>query len=196
MILRIFTIAAICALMIAVYVVDLVLGGSLKSYGIHPRDLGSIWTIFTAPWLHENFAHLGGNLILFLIFGSLCILNGVRYFAKASILIITIGGMLVWLFGRDANHIGASGWIFGLWSLTIVQAYFDRSVRNIAISAVVLFYYGGMAMGVLPTDAHVSFEGHLFGALAGGAAAFALAKEPRRIAASSKPKGELKFWAK
>jgi membrane associated rhomboid family serine protease len=195
MIRRVFVITAICAAMIAVHIVDLVLGGSLKSFGIHPRDLGSTYTIFTAPWLHENFAHLGGNLLLFVIFGSLCILNGVRYFLKASLWIIVLGGLLVWLFGRDANHIGASGWIFGLWGLTVTLALFDRSLRNIAISAVVLFYFGGMAAGVLPTNAHISFEGHLFGAVAGVAAAFALSGQRMRIARPKKAEGELKFWS-
>jgi membrane associated rhomboid family serine protease len=195
MIRRISVLAAICAAMIAVHIVDLLLGGSLEPFGVHPRDLGSIYTIFTAPFLHENFAHLGGNLVLFLIFGSLCIANGVRFFLKASLLIIVVGGLLVWLFGRDANHIGASGWIFGLWSLTLTLALFDRSLLNIAISAIVLFYFGGMAAGVLPTDAHISFEGHFFGAVAGVAAAFVLSGQRTRLARPKQAKGELKFWS-
>jgi membrane associated rhomboid family serine protease len=181
--------------MIAVHVIDLLLGGFLKSFGIQPRELDSLYGIFTAPWLHGDFGHLGGNLVLLVIFGALCLLNGVRYFCLASLLIITIGGALLWLFGRDANHIGASGWIFGLWSLTIALAWFDRSIRNIAISLGVVFFYGGLAFGVLPMQAHISFEGHFFGALAGVVAAFALSKQREQITAPARPKGELKFWS-
>jgi membrane associated rhomboid family serine protease len=195
MIRRLLVLTAICTAMISVHITDLFLGGFLKSYGIQPRELGSLYTIFTAPWLHGDFGHLGGNLVLLVIFGALCLLNGVRYFCLASLLIIIIGGALLWLFGRDANHIGASGWIFGLWSLTIALAWFDRSIRNIAISLGVVFFYGGLAFGVLPMQAHVSFEGHFFGALAGVVAAFALAKQRERIAAPTRAKGELKFWS-
>jgi membrane associated rhomboid family serine protease len=174
----------ICAIMIAVHLVDLVLGGSLKNLGIHPREIGTAYTIATAPWLHEDFAHLGHNLTAFVVLGSLCVLNGVRYFIKASVLIILISGALVWLFGRDATHIGASGWIFGLWSLVITLAWYDRSPRNIAISLLVLFFYGGMAFGVLPLQAHISFESHLFGAVAGVVTAWMLSKQRGRMAPS------------
>jgi membrane associated rhomboid family serine protease len=177
MTMRIILIAAISAVMIAIHLIDLVLGGFLKGFGIHPREMGTAYTIFTAPWLHGDFSHLLSNLSGFIVLGFLCLLNGIRYFLKASMLIIVITGALVWLFGREATHIGASGWIFGLWSLAIAWAWFDRSWRNIAISVAVVFFYGGMVFGVLPTQSYVSFESHLFGALAGIFAAFTLSKK-------------------
>jgi membrane associated rhomboid family serine protease len=170
-------IPAICAIMTTVHLVDLVLGGVLKDFGIHPREAGTAYRIATAPWLHADFAHLGHNLVAFAVLGSLCVLNGVRYFIKASVLIIAMSGGLVWLFGRDATHIGASGWIFGLWSLVIALAWYDRSLRNIAISLAVLFFYGGMAWGVLPVDGAISFESHFFGAVAGVVTAWILSKQ-------------------
>lgn len=187
-------IAMISAAMTAVHVVDLFLGGFLKSFGIQPREIGSAYTIATAPWLHANFLHLGSNLAALVVLGSLVLLNGLRYFVKASALIIAVGGILVWLFGRDANHIGASGWVFGLWSLVIALAWFDRSPRNIAIALVVVFFYGGMVFGVLPTQSYISFESHLFGAVAGVFAAFTLSKKPVQVAAPARA-GELKFWS-
>lgn len=180
--------------MIAVHILNLVLGGALLAFGIDPRDFDSAYTIFTAPWLHADFGHLFGNLASFVVLAGLCLLNGLRYFIKASLLIIVITGALVWLFARDNIHIGASGWIFGLWSLVIALGWFDRSWRNIAISLAVTFFYGGMVLGVLPTDGYISFESHLFGALSGVIAAAILSKEPRTIAQSSKA-GELKFWS-
>lgn len=187
-------IASISAAMTVVHVVDLFLGGFLKSFGIHPREISSAYTIATAPWLHADFMHLGNNLVAFIVLGSLALLNGVRYFVKASVMIIVIGGALVWLFGRESTHIGASGWIFGLWSLVIALAWFDRSPRNIAIALGVLFFYGGMVFGVLPTASYISFESHLFGAIAGVIAASVLSHQPKPVVAAPARAGELKFW--
>lgn len=180
--------------MVGAHLIDVLLGGSLKSFGIHPRDMGSAYTIVTAPWLHGSFTHLGSNLAAFVVLGALCMLNGIRYFLKASALIIIVGGALVWLFGRDATHIGASGWIFGLWSLAIALAWFDRSFGNIAISIAVIFFYGGMVWGVLPTQAYISFESHLFGAVAGVFAAFILSNRQVVATPPMRPTPRIKFW--
>ena len=191
---RALLIAGIGAAMVLAHIVDLLLGGTLKSHGIQPRELGTVYTIFVGPWLHSDFAHLGNNLAAFVVLGSLCVLNGIRYFLHASLLIITISGALVWLFGRDATHIGASGWIFGLWSLVIALAWFDRSLRNIAISIAVVLFYGGMIFGILPAQGYISYESHLFGALAGVIAASLLSKQSRRLTAPLRPKPSIKFW--
>lgn len=187
------TIAGVSAAMIAVHAVNLFTGGTLSNYGIEPREIGGAYTIATAPLIHADAAHLGSNLAAFVVLGSLVLLQGLRYFAKASLLIILVGGALVWLFGRPGDHIGASGWIFGLWSLVIALAWFDRSPRNIAIALAVVFFYGGMVFGVLPTASYISFESHLFGAIAGVIAAFTLSKKPVEIVAPVR-QNELKFW--
>lgn len=184
----------ICAVMVAVYLIDLPMGGYLKSFGVHPRDIGSAYTIATAPFIHADFAHLANNLVAFVVLGMLCMFNGVRYFAKASLIIILLDGALVWLFGRSASHIGASGWIFGLWSLAIAQAWYDRSPRTFAIALGVAIFYGGMIFGVLPGQPGISFESHLFGALAGVVAASTLARKPDVEIMPPVREGELKFW--
>lgn len=188
------TIIMVSATMVIVHIANLFTGGHLSSFGIEPREIGSAYTIATAPWLHADFGHLGSNLAAFVVLGSLVLLQGLRYFVKASALIILLGGALVWLFGRDSTHIGASGWIFGLWSLVIALAWFDRSPRNIAIALAVVFFYGGMVFGVLPTASYISFESHLFGAIAGVFAAFTLSNKPAAIAAPAR-QNELKFWS-
>jgi membrane associated rhomboid family serine protease len=193
MIPRITLLSAICAVMIATQLLNIVLGGALLAFGIAPRDLDSAYTIFTAPWLHADFGHLFGNLASFVVLATICLINGIRYFVKASLLIITITGALVWLLARDNIHLGASGWIFGLWALVIALAFVDRSWRNIGIGMAVLFFYGGMIMGVLPTDGYISFESHLFGAIAGVVTALILSRKPKGLA--SPATGELKFWA-
>ena len=193
MIQRLSVLAAICTTMIAVHIVNLLLGGALLVFGIDPRNLESAYTIFTAPWLHADFGHLFSNLASFMVLAAICLLNGIRYFLKASFLIIVITGALVWLLARDNLHVGASGWIFGLWALVITLAFVDRSWRNIAIGIAVAFFYGGMVLGVLPTDSYISFESHLFGAIAGVGVAVILSRKRVRIA--SPETAQLKFWS-
>ena len=57
-----------------------------------------------------------------------------------------------------------------------------------------MFFYGGMVFGVLPTQG-VSFESHLFGAIAGVFAAFTLSKKPAVEILAPVRQNELKFWA-
>jgi membrane associated rhomboid family serine protease len=66
--------------MVAVHLLNLVTGGALQDFGIQPREVGSAYTIATAPWLHASFGHLGNNLAAFAVLGSLVLLQGVRYF--------------------------------------------------------------------------------------------------------------------
>lgn len=172
--LKIRLIAALLFFISAVHVVNVLLGGSLNQYGVIPRNMGSLFHIVTAPFIHGSLGHLINNLMGLSIFSALCLLRSIRFYLLSSLFIIVVGGLLVWLFGRSASHIGASGWIFGLWSLSIANAVFDRSFQNILVAVLVVFLYGGMIYGVLPSGQYISFEGHLFGAVAGIACAFLL----------------------
>lgn len=162
--------------MVSVYFVNLLLGGWLFSFGIVPRYLESLPGIYVAPFLHGDMAHLLNNLVGLVIFSSLLFVHSLKRYLWSSFFIITVTGILVWLFARSALHIGASGWIFGLWSLLIATAWFERRLVNILIALAVAFFYGGMLYGVLPNDPRISFESHLFGAIAGVLCAFMQSK--------------------
>jgi len=159
-------------LMLTIHVINIGLENQLNQYGIIPRSIDNIFQILSAPFIHISFGHLFNNLIGLSIFSSLCLLRSVRFYLGSSLFIILISGLLVWLFGRSASHIGASGWIFGLWSLLIAIGLFDRRFKNVLVTLLVLFLYGGMIYGILPTDPRVSFEAHLFGAITGVICAF------------------------
>lgn len=161
-------IAILCLVLILVHVANHLLGGQLSAFGIAPRNIRSLPYILSTPFIHGNLAHLINNLFGLCIFSALCLLlKGHRFYMQSSLFIVIFGGTLVWIFGRPAIHIGASGWIFGLWGLTVALAWFERSATNIIIAVFVLFFYGGMIYGVLPGDRGVSFESHFFGLLAG-----------------------------
>ncbi|TQV75989.1 rhomboid family intramembrane serine protease [Exilibacterium tricleocarpae] len=169
----------ILLLMAGVHILNMTNGFQFVGYGIRPRDISSLPNILSAPFLHGSVGHLLNNLIGLFVFSSLCFVRSIKSYLGCSLLIIVVGGLLVWLFGRPATHIGASGWVFGLWSLSIALAWFERHLVNIIIAVFVIFFYSGMIFGVLPGAAHVSFESHLFGAVAGVLCATLVAKRRR-----------------
>ncbi|MGL6246931.1 rhomboid family intramembrane serine protease [Pseudomonas sp.] len=172
------TIAGLALFMVALQVFNFATGYSLMSFGLIPRTVYGLPGIITSPFLHASFAHLSANMIAFLILGTLVIIEGLNRFIVVSAIIILLGGALVWLFGFPGVHIGASGWIFGLWAYLLARAWFQRSWGNLITASVVALLYGGMIFGFLPRQG-VSFEGHLFGALAGFIAAKVLFSAPR-----------------
>ncbi len=161
------------------YVIQLInwsFGMPLNQFGIMPRNIELSWHIFTAPFIHGSWQHLINNSLGLLVFGGFALLQSRRFFLWACFLILLMTGVLVWGFARPAVHIGASGVIFGLWALMITNAFMHASFKNILVSLLVMFLYGGMIYGVLPGKEGVSFESHLFGALSGVMVAWLLHK--------------------
>jgi membrane associated rhomboid family serine protease len=109
-------------------------------------------------------------------------LRGMGTFIGVSLLIIVLGGLGVWLLAPgNSIHIGASGLIFGYIGYLLARGYFERSFGSLAIAAVVALVYGGALWGVLPTDPRISWQGHLFGFLAGVATAGLLRPQPTSV---------------
>ncbi|MDR6579763.1 rhomboid family intramembrane serine protease [Pseudomonas extremaustralis] len=172
------TIAGLAFFMVALQLLNVATGYSLMAFGLIPRTLQGLPGILTSPFLHGSFAHLSANLVAFLILGSLVIIEGLNRFVTVSAIIILLGGSLLWLFGFAGIHVGASGWVFGLWAYLLSRAWFHRSWSNLITAGVVAVLYGGLILGFLPRQG-VSFEGHLFGAFAGFIAAKVLLSKPR-----------------
>ena len=133
-----------------------------------PRRLEGLPGILSAPLVHGSFAHLLANTLPLLILGGMVVARGVTYYLAVTPAIIVLGGLGLWVFGRSAAHIGASGLIFGYFGLLVARGYYERSLQSIAVAIVVVVVYGGMIAGVLPRGDQVSWEAHLFGLLAGG----------------------------
>ncbi|NWF10939.1 rhomboid family intramembrane serine protease [Pseudomonas salomonii] len=172
------TIASLAVFMVALQLLNVATGYSLMAFGLVPRTVSGLFGILTSPFLHASFAHLSANLIAFVALGTLVMVEGLNRFITVSAIIILLGGSLVWLFGFSGVHVGASGWVFGLWAYLLSRAWFHRSWINLIVAAVVAVFYGGLIMGFVPRQG-ISFEGHLFGALAGFIAAKVLLSTPR-----------------
>jgi membrane associated rhomboid family serine protease len=161
------------ALLYVVYFIGLFV--PITKFGIVPRTTSGLIGVFTAPFLHGGIRHLLSNTIPLI---TLLIVLNTIYPTKtlAVFLFVTLaGGLLVWIFGRDANHIGASGLIYGLVAFLIVYGILEKKYIPIAISIGVALVYGGLIWGIFPSvKSYISWEGHLFGAIAGVLIAFLL----------------------
>lgn len=69
-------------------------------------------------------------------------------------------------------------WLGGRWleldrfGYLLASGFVERSLVSVIMAVVVAGLYGSILWGVLPTNPGVSWEGHLFGLLAGGFIAF------------------------
>jgi Uncharacterized membrane protein (homolog of Drosophila rhomboid) len=175
------TMLAFTGMLYAVEVVDQVTGDSLQTNGIVPRTVSGLDGVLWSPLLHDNWAHLLGNTVPFLVFGFLAMAGGIRQFLAVTATIWLLGGLGVWLIaGDNTNTIGASGVIFGWLVLLLARGFFARSARQIGLAIVLFAFWGGILFGVLPGHSGISWQAHLCGALAGLLAA-------RMVAARSAP---------
>jgi len=166
-----------------VEILDLLPFFELDRYGIRPRSASGLLGIITGPFLHAGFRHLMVNSLPFVVLGGTVLLSGVRVFWGVTIFVTVVGGLGVWLFGGAfTNHIGVSGVIFGYLGFILARGAFEKSFRSILIAGAILIGYGGLLFGVLPLRTGVSWQGHLFGFLAGvGAARLAYPLRGRTI---------------
>lgn len=174
--------AAFVALLWLVYIIESTTDTSFYYLGVYPRTLKGLVGIFLMPIIHSGFKHLIGNTIPLIVMGT-----GILYFYrslgyKVFIIIWVISGLCVWIGGRESYHIGASGIVYGLASFLFFSGLIRRDVRLAALSLVIVFLYGGMIWGVLPIWPAISWEGHLFGGVAGVVCAFLYRNEgPQRV---------------
>ncbi|MFC3120754.1 rhomboid family intramembrane serine protease [Agaribacter flavus] len=152
--------------------VNLISGRLLNQFSILPRDLSSLAFILSAPFLHANLHHFLSNIITLAVFAVLLLQYGNKHFIKVSILLILSTGILVWLFGRQAYHLGASGLVYGYFAYLVLAGWMQKRILLMIISVGVAFLYGGIIWGVLPSRPYISWESHLFGFISGLALAW------------------------
>ena len=154
------------------------------SYGIRPRDAGSLPDIVTAPFLHFSWAHIEGNSGPLFIFGFLAAYRGVTKFLGVTALVILTSGLGAWL--TESSHsvgAGASGLVFGYLGYILVRGIFDRHPIDLLIGAVMALCFAYQFSVLLP-QAGIGWQAHI-GGLVGGILAGWLLRDRR--AAPSRP---------
>jgi membrane associated rhomboid family serine protease len=139
----------------------------LNYLGILPRHpLGVIGIVFS-PFLHGNLSHLVMNSIMLFVLSAMILVAGHELYFSVSASIILISGLLIWLFARPGLHIGASGLVMGYFGYILINSISHPSVMTIAIAVICIYYFSGMFANLFPQDKKVSWEGHVFGFIAG-----------------------------
>ena len=173
-------IVAVMALLLAgIELVNFFTGRSLNHLGIIPRETAALRGIVLAPFLHGSVMHFMSNIVPFALFSFLLLHHGLIRYILVSCCCILATGSLVWFFGRDAIHVGASGVIYGYFGYLVLAGILSREFKLAFISLIVGFGYGGLIFGVLPGLPHLSWESHLFGFLTGLFCAFLWGSETR-----------------
>ncbi|MEM7083357.1 MAG: rhomboid family intramembrane serine protease [Pseudomonadota bacterium] len=154
-----------------IHAVNVTTGGVLYAFGIEPRTLRGLDGVLGAPWLHGDWQHLLSNTAGLAVLGGLICLHSRSTFWRVTLFVTVLAGIATWALARPGLHIGASLLVFGYFGYLIVRGWVERTPMAIVTALMVASLYGGMLYGVLPTRPGVSFEGHLFGAVAGFLAA-------------------------
>lgn len=162
-------------LMALVFMLERLLGLSFVESGIYPRSLPGLKGILFAPFVHGDVEHLLSNLSALPILLGMLAMGYRRNYMRILFSLWMATGLMVWVMGRDSYHIGVSGVIYALASFLLFGGIISGRRLNVAITLVVIFLYGGMVWGLLPEQPHISWESHLFGGVAGFAAAFVFA---------------------
>jgi membrane associated rhomboid family serine protease len=150
---------------------EILFGLNLSFMGLVPLQASGILGIITAPLVHGSLEHIFNNTFAILILASVLYYGYPKTWFKVLSLVWLLSGVGVWLFARQANHIGASGVTHGLFFFLFIASIFRRDKSSVAIMMIAFLLYGGMTMTIFPREEGISFEYHFFGALAGVIAA-------------------------
>lgn len=149
--------------------------------GLYARNVDHLWAIFTSPFLHVGFGHLIANTIPFVFMGAIIALRGAARLALVTLIVVIVGGLGTWLISPGGTDtVGASGIVFGYAGYLLTRGLFDHSVAELFTGAVVGVLWGAALIASLIPHGHVSWQGHLTGALGGVIAAWLLARRDGR----------------
>lgn len=162
-------------------VIDTVTNGALDQYGIISREPRGLIGILTAPFLHLGFGHLVSNTLPLVTLGALIAVSGAARLFAVTAIVTVIGGFGTWLISPpNTITIGASGLVFGYASYLILRGLFNRRLGQVLLGIIVVMVWGSaLFSGLLPQDG-ISWQGHLFGGIAGALAAWVLADDKQQ----------------
>lgn len=144
--------------------------------GVLPRTFKGLLGVFTAPLIHGNVTHLISNTFPVLFLGVTVYYFYNKIASRVFLQSYFFTNILVWIFGREFYHIGASGLVYALAAFLISYGLLKRETIGIIISVVILISYGGLVYGISPQNSSISWESHLFGAIVGVGTAIGLRK--------------------
>ncbi|MEO1451169.1 MAG: rhomboid family intramembrane serine protease [Bacteroidota bacterium] len=140
----------------------------MYQWGILPREFSGLRGILIWPLLHGSWEHLFSNFFPLIVLTGMIGVFYPKAFWPVWLGSYLIPGIWLWAAGPSGTYtIGASGMVYALAFFLVFTGIFHRKPRQLIVSLLVIFLYGGMVWGLLPLDPHVSWQGHLFGAISG-----------------------------
>lgn len=152
---------------IVVHLIFIIIPTPKYYWSIYPRDLGQWYGIFTGHYIHASWGHLASNLppLFVTVMMIFFFYRSIGWAVYSMIWVLT--GFAVFMFARNSSHIGASGLVYGLIAFVFFSGIFRRNIKSVVLMVIMVIMYSGYTAGFIPTDEKVSWESHLFGAIAG-----------------------------
>jgi membrane associated rhomboid family serine protease len=151
-----------------VKIIEVLFDLDLSNLGIFPLSVKGLPGIIFSPFIHADFRHLFNNSLPLFFLGTALFYFYSEIAVKISLWTYFLTGFFVWLAGRAAWHIGASGLIYGLASFLFFSGLIRKYFRLVALSLLIVFLYGSMVWGIFPdVYRNVSWESHMLGFMSG-----------------------------
>ena len=165
----------------AIKILECVFDFSLVNFGLYPQNLHGLKGVLFSPFIHKDLSHLINNSYPILILGGILFYFYKKIAKQLFLWLFFISGFWLWIIGRPSFHIGASGIVYALAAFLFTSGVVRKNSKLASISMLIIFLYGSMIWGVLPTEKLISWEGHLSGFMAGVLVAIFYRKEgPKR----------------
>lgn len=142
------------------------LAGSMDAWANQPRNLGHLSGIVTSHLRHGSWAHWLANAVPLVVLAGMAGALMPKATARTWLFMPVVAGLLLWLWGRHASHLGASALVYGWFFFLMGMGVLRRSFLALVGMAIALLLFSGL-LWVLHAPAGVSWEGHLAGAIAG-----------------------------
>lgn len=150
--------------------------GTLKNYyAIIPREQFSFARICLSPFVHGNRFHLFGNMMPLMMLGSIATFPDIQLFILATMVIIFISGLGIWLFGQKGGHIGASGLVLGYFSFILTRGLLELALLPVLVALIIAGFYRRLFGQIVVLTDGISTAGHIFGTIGGILAAWCIA---------------------
>ena len=151
-----------------VKITEVLLEINLTGFGIYPLTGKGLSGIIFSPFIHSDFNHLFNNSLPFFFLATALFYFYSEVAVKVFAWTYFLTGLFVWIAGREAWHIGASGLVYGLASFLFFSGILRKHFRLIALSLLIVFLYGSMVWGIFPNIyKNVSWESHMLGFFSG-----------------------------
>ncbi len=151
-----------------VKIIEVLFNLDLSDFGILPLTLKGLPGIIFSPFIHSGFGHLFNNSLPLFFLGVALFYFYSEIAVKVALWTYFLTGFSVWIAGREAWHIGASGLVYGLASFLFFSGIIRKYYSLVALSLLIVFLYGSMVWGIFPgVYKNVSWESHMLGFISG-----------------------------